>query len=508
MIHIHSWQIEREKRQNPSRQSRSQTKRIGVDMPNVERKGNKSLRRKQTPAVSGTARSFAFESVEGYLHQISALALLTVEQEQEAGRIVMESRKKLDRVVFCNDFVIRRLIEELQPVAEGQVRLDRALEVSAADMVTKRRLAAILPVHLKTMRQLLRENHRDFRRVVSRALSIEARRLIWRRMMRRRRKAARLVEELHVRSQTIRGLASELQEISQEMIVLKEQVDLAKSSVRQLDRSVARELHRLMNLTGESPGTIRRRIQRMDRLQQQYVDAHHQLCEGNLRLVVSIAKRYVRSGVTLLDLIQEGNTGLIRAAEKYDYRRGFRFSTYATWWIRQAIARAIADKSRTVRLPVNFQPKIRAFEAKTTELTQRQGRQPTCEEVGHEMRVKPAEARRLYAAQHQPFSLDTPVEDENCNLSHILADPHAEDPLDTLTHQALRSRLNLAMRVLTQREREILRLRYGLKDGQCRSLAELGGEFSVSRERVRQIERGALEKIRRGTQGDSLATFA
>lgn len=510
MIPIHSWQANKTSPAKVDRRSAFCEDRVISDtQPSGKSAGDPTGRNQRDRVVPRSGRNFATETVEGYLHQISQIPLLKVEDERQAGRTIMRAGRRLDRVVFSNDFVLRRLVEHLQQVTEGQVRLDRALEVSAADMAEKRRLTAILPQHIATLRRILQGNRRDFRRVVSRRMPTSARRVIWQRLTRRRHKAARLVEELRVRSHTTRWLTGELREIESEMNKLKRlsgSSDSRRSSKR--TTSARRDLHRLMDHVGESPATLMRRMNRLHALESQLQQAHHRLCEGNLRLVVSIAKRYARSGVNLLDLIQEGNTGLIHAAEKYDYRRGFRFSTYATWWIRQAIARAIADKSRVVRLPVNFQPKMRAFEATSSEMTQQHGHQPTVDQVGQRMKVKPAEARRLNAALHQPYSLDSPVEDEDYSLSNILQDPQGTQPLELLTHEALRSRLNLAMRVLTQRERDILRLRYGLKDGQCRSLAELGGTFSVSRERVRQIERGALEKIRQGSQGDSLQSFA
>jgi len=448
------------------------------------------------------------ESVQSYMRELSRLPLLDREEEIYLARRIEQARRHWDRLVLSNDFVLRQLVEELHLVAQQKRRLDRTFEVAAADATTKRRLGRMVVLHLKTMEHLLAENRSDFRVVTSHRADLPARRDGWRRMQRRRRKAARLAEELGFRPVLLRPWGEQLEALCRRMTQLRGALDRARKQGKQGEvRSLRSELRRLMVQTGESAHTLTWRMARVKRWEQQYREAQQALCEGNLRLVVSVAKRYLRRGMAFLDLIQEGNTGLIRAAEKFDHRRGFKFSTYATWWIRQAITRAIADKSRVVRLPSNYQPHLRGFEAASSELMQELGKRPSLDDIARHLDLSLRDAQRLNTVASPPRSLDEPKGLDDCNLADILFDSGAEDQVQVATHEALRARLRKAMRVLTDRERDVLRLRYGLSDGQSRSLADLGKVFSVSRERIRQIEQNALSKLREGDHADPLETF-
>jgi RNA polymerase primary sigma factor len=262
-----------------------------------------------------------------------------------------------------------------------------------------------------------------------------------------------------------------------------------------------------MRLTGEFPATLSRKLYAINRVQTERDEALRQLCEGNLRLVISVAKRYARHGLSLLDLIQEGNFGLMRAAEKFDHRRGFRFSTYATWWIRQSITRAIAEKGRLVRLPANVHPKLRSFEKAHWSLAHERGRSPTLEDVSSTLNCSISDTRRIQAMLNQPQSLDESKGNQECSLTDVLADHRNQDSFDALSRDMLQQRLHHALSILNLRERRILELRYGLVDGQSKSLSELGSLLEISRERVRQIEQAALTKIRRSIHCRPLASF-
>ena len=256
-------------------------------------------------------------------------------------------------------------------------------------------------------------------------------------------------------------------------------------------RMYLKEIGKVRLLTAEEEVSLARRIERRD------MDAKRKLIEANLRLVVSIAKRYVGRGMLFLDLIQEGNLGLIRAVEKFDYRKGYKFSTYATWWIRQAITRAIADQARTIRIPVHMVETINKLIRVQRQLLQDIGREPTAEEIAAEMGTTPLKVREILKISQEPVSLETPIgEEEDSQLGDFIEDQEATMPVEAVSEIMQKEELNLVLGTLTHRERKVIELRFGLKGEHPRTLEEVGQKFGVTRERIRQIEAKTLAKLK------------
>ena len=267
-------------------------------------------------------------------------------------------------------------------------------------------------------------------------------------------------------------------------------------------RMYLKEIGKVSLLTASEEVELAKRMQEGDE------EAKKRLAEANLRLVVSIAKRYVGRGMLFLDLIQEGNLGLIKAVEKFDYTKGFKFSTYATWWIRQAITRAIADQARTIRIPVHMVETINKLIRIKRQLLQELGRDATPEEIALEMEMEPEKVREILKIAQEPVSLETPIgEEEDSHLGDFIPDDEVQAPSDVATFTLLREQLSNVLHTLTDREQKVLRLRFGLDDGRARTLEEVGKEFDVTRERIRQIEAKALRKLRHPSRSKKLKDY-
>ena len=499
-----------------------------------------------------------------YLMQMGDEPMLTREQELRAASEIEKARRLYRRAVLSLDGVIRDCVKLLEKVRAGRARLDRVIDVAVSDLASKRRLQSLIPPAIATLRKILARNRDDFTALRVGGLSRRERDELRRQTQRRRDRAARLLDELDLRAQSIQPFLErlirrqekiaevlrrgrELHELLGDAPSENEAPTSAKGSSRRDGRSVwvvdeplelvmtpekvefhdprleerrrqrrlreefdeaRRYLRRERERSNETLAVLSRRIADAVRKRDAFKSARRAFSAGNLRLVVSIAKRYRNRGLSFLDLIQEGNAGLMHAVDKFEYRRGYKFSTYATWWIRQSISKALADQCRTIRVPNHLLETIKSVRRASNELSRSAHSSPTIQEIADAAHLSPSEVRFALSAGRSPLSLDRPLEgSDEAFLSDFVADSRGNDPLDHLNRAALRERLEEALKALSFREREIVRLRFGLADGYVYTLEEVGQIFRVTRERVRQIEAKAVRKLQHPVRSRSLSGF-
>ena len=450
------------------------------------------------------------DPVRMYLTQMGEIPLLKRDQEIALAKKIEVTRKRFRRKVLECDGALHQVVEVLDRVHSGDLPFDRTVKVSLTENLEKDKILQRMPHNLKTLDHLLEQNREEFTRILDPQVPEDDRRLFRRQLRLRRRKAVTLVEELSIRTQKVQPLMKKLEQISVRMDELEREIERLKGdrAAREDRQNLEKELHDYMMLTLEDPGSLRKRVEIVRKRFGEYEQAKRDLSGGNLRLVVSIAKKYRNRGLSFLDLIQEGNTGLMRAVDKYEYRRGYKFSTYATWWIRQAITRAIADQARTIRIPVHMIETMSKLRNVSKKLLQTLGREPTIEETAKEAQISVEETRRVMKISRHPISLDRPVgESEDSYFGDFIEDDSAESPVAAATQEMLKDKIDLVLKTLTYREREIIKLRYGLGDGYTYTLEEVGRIFKVTRERVRQIEAKAVRKLQHPVRSRQLEGF-
>ncbi|MHC4122009.1 MAG: RNA polymerase sigma factor RpoD [Planctomycetota bacterium] len=459
--------------------------------------------------LGGTVSRRIDDPIRMYLTQMGEIPLLIRKEEIALARKIELTRMAFRRKMLESDYCAKSAVDIFKNVHDGTLSFDRTMKISTAENLIRGVIKKRMPQNIGTSNKLLDMNYNLFRKFLHSGNDSQKKAFV-KRIYRNRRKVATLLEELSLRTSRIQPMKNKLYGICQKMHQLEKMIGrgISDDIIAEDMEAIKQELDGLQQLVVETPRQLDKRLRAIDRVFTQYEEAKRTLSSANLRLVVSIAKKYRNRGLSFLDTIQEGNTGLMRAVDKYEYRRGYKFSTYATWWIRQAITRAIADHARTIRIPVHMIETMSRLRTATKSLLQKLGREPTVEEIAEEADMSVEETRRVLKISKHPISLDKPIGDsDDSYFGDFIEDDDVDSPVSSASQEMLKERIDEVLKTLSYREREIIKLRYGIGDGYTYTLEEVGRIFKVTRERVRQVEAKAIRKMQHPVRSRKLEGF-